>query len=106
MITAGAGLNVSTGYFLSIWNVDCYTSVSTGQEVCDNGDKQNAYATLDLNLRYTAPAGNWFVEAYGTNVTGTTFATFNRRNSADDVTGYAFNARTQYGLRAGFSFGG
>ena len=106
VITAGAGLNVSTGYFLSIWNVDCYTSVSTGQEVCDNGDKQDAYATLDLNLRYTAPAGNWFVEAYGTNVTGTTFATFNRRNSADDVTGYAFNARTQYGLRAGFSFGG
>ena len=104
VLTLGASVNFSTSYFLSIWNVDCYESVATGEEVCDNGDKQDAYVTVDVNVRYTSPLQNWYVEAYGTNVTDTRFATFNRRNSADGVTGYAFNARAQFGGRMGWNF--
>ena len=103
-LTAAAAANVSSAYALSVWNVDCYTSVATGEEVCDNGDTQPAYATLDLNLRYTSPYSRWFLEAYGTNVTGTTYATFVRRQGADGVSGYAFNAPLQAGLRLGAGF--
>ena len=104
VLSLEAAVNVSTSYFLSIWNVDCYTSVATGAEVCNNGDKQEAYATLDVNVRYTSPFNNWFIEAYGTNITDTAYATFNRRNSADGVTSFAFNARRQVGGRVGWSF--
>jgi hypothetical protein len=38
------------------------------------------------------------VEVYGINLTGTTYATFNHRNGADGVTGYAFNAPRQFGI--------
>ena len=104
VLSLSAALNISTSYFLSIWNVDCYESIAEGGQVCDNGDKQDAYATLDVNVRYTSPMQNWFLEAYGTNVTDTTYATFNRRNSADGVTGYAFNPRAQFGGRLGYRF--
>ena len=104
VLTASAAANFSSSYFLSVWNVDCYTSVATGQEVCDNGDKQNAYATVDLNVRYTAPRNSWYVEGYGTNITGTTYATFVRRQGADGVAGFAVNERTQAGVRLGATF--
>ena len=104
ILSFNAALNVSSSYFLSIWNVDCYESIASGEQVCNNGDKQNAYATLDVNVRYTSPLQNWFAEAYGTNITDTTYATFNRRNSADGVTGYAFNPRAQFGGRLGYRF--
>lgn len=104
VLTPGASLNISSDYFLSIWNVGCYQSISLGREVCDNGDLQDAYATLDLNLRYTAPYDRLYVEGYATNVTDTAYATFNRRNSADGVTSYAFNPPRQVGARMGLRF--
>jgi hypothetical protein len=103
-LTAQAFVNVSSSYYLSIWNVDCYTSTATGEQVCDNGDKQEAYATVDVNLRYNSELSDWFLEAYGTNLTGTTYATFNHRSGADGVTGYAFNAPRQFGVRGGFTW--
>ncbi|MEO1339103.1 MAG: hypothetical protein AAFV29_25895, partial [Myxococcota bacterium] len=104
VLSLNASVNISTSYFLSIWNVDCYESIAQGGQVCNNGDKQDAYATVDLNVRYTSAYENWFFEAYGTNITDTTYATFNRRNSADGVTGYAFNPRAQFGGRLGYRF--
>ncbi len=103
-LTPSGFFNFSSGYYLSIWNVDCYTSVSTGEEVCDNGDKQEPYVTLDLNLRYLSPMQDWFIEGFATNVTGTQYATFNRRKADDDVTGYAFNPRRSWGVRAGYNW--
>ncbi len=104
-ITPWAQVNYSSSYFLSLWNVDCYASIAAGgAQICSNGDKQKAYATVDLSLRYAPGDKTWYAEAYGTNVTGETYATFNRRNGNDFVTGYAFNAPAFYGVRAGVYF--
>ena len=102
LLTGSAAVNFSSEYALSVWNVGCYNSIGlNGAEVCDNGDIQPAYATVDVNVRYTSPYGRWYLEGYGTNVTGTTYATFVRRQGADGVSGYAFNAPLQAGLRMG-----
>ena len=103
VLTPSLGVNVSSPYFLSIWNVNCYTDLN-GREICNNGDRQKAYATLDLNLRYTAPYSAFYLEGYATNVTNTAYATFNRRNSGDGVTSFAFNPRRQVGARLGVRF--
>jgi len=104
MVTAWGQVNYSASYFLSLWNVGCYASIATNGQVCDNGDKQKAYATVDLSLRYTPEGKKWYAEAYGTNVTDTSYATFNRRNGNDFVTGYAFSPPAFYGVRAGVYF--
>ena len=103
VLTPGASINVSSPYFLSIWNVDCYTDIN-GRERCDNGDRVSAYATVDLNLRFTAPYDAFYVEGYATNVTNTTYATFIRRQNGDGVSSYAFNPRRQVGARLGLRF--
>lgn len=104
-ITTHAGLVYNSSYWLSVWNVDCYDSIRLGTEVCDNGDKQDAFATLDLRLRYDSPNQNYYVELYGQNVTGTTYATNAMRPTNEDyVTPYAFNTPAMWGVRAGFSW--
>lgn len=102
-ITAGANMNYSSSYWLSVWNVDCYTTTS-GNEECNNGDQQKDYATLDLNVRYTPSSENWYAEAYGLNVTDEAYATFARRDGGDAVTTYAFSAPAQFGVRFGWHF--
>lgn len=104
VLTAWGQVNASSPYYLTLFNVRCYQSIAAGKQVCDNGDYQKAYATLDVSLRYTSADKSSYVEAYGYNVTGTSYATFNRRNGNDYVTSYAYNARPTYGVRAGFNF--
>ncbi len=105
LITAGIDFSYSGDYWLSVWNTDCYTSVRLGTEVCNNGDKQEAYELVDLRLRYTGPGGKFWLEGFATNVTGTKYATGSIRPSNEDsVTPYAFNAPRMYGVRTGFNF--
>jgi len=104
-ITAGAELTYNSAYWLSLWNTGCYQSIRLGREVCDNGDKQKAYTTLDLRARYTHPGGRFFVEAYGRNVTDEVFATGNMRPSTDEsVTPYSFNTPRMFGVRLATSW--
>lgn len=105
VLSLESSLNFQSDYFLSIWNLDCYQSNAPGNpEVCDNGDRQEAYATLDLNVRYVSPYDRLYIEGYGTNITDTVFATFNRRQNGDGVTTYAFNPRREVGVRMGVRF--
>jgi hypothetical protein len=96
--------NISSSYYLTMWNVECYTSAHTGEQVCDNGDLQDAYFTLDANLTYNAPFADWYVELFGNNLTDTRIANSSRRNGADEVVNYAFNARRHMGVRAGYKW--
>lgn len=104
-ITAGGDVTYNSSYWLSIWNTDCYQSIRLQRQVCNNGDKQKPYATLDLRARYTPPGGRYYVEAYGRNVTNTIYASGNMRPSTDEsVTPFSFNPPAMYGVRVGASF--
>jgi iron complex outermembrane receptor protein len=70
-------------------------------------DKRDDYATVDMTLRYTSADGNWFVEAFGYNVTDERVQTY----LADPGTSpgrplFAWNAPRSYGMRFAYSFAG
>jgi hypothetical protein len=94
----------SSDYWLSIWNVGCYESVRTQEQVCGNGDKVEAWTTVDLNLRWTSPKANWYMEGFVTNATDEVYKTSIRRQTNDFVSGFAYNLPRMYGVRAGFEF--
>ncbi len=105
VITAGVDLTYNSDYWLSIWNVDCYESIRLGTQVCDNGDKQDAFTLLDLRLRYTNLKHNFYVEGFVYNATDEIYATGNLRpTSEESVTPFTFNAPRLWGARAGVYF--
>lgn len=102
MVTLGGTVVYNSSYWLSIWNTGCYESVRLGTQVCDNSDRQDGYATVDLRARYTSPDDTYFVETFVTNVTNTTYATGNMRpTNEDNVTPFSFNMPRMWGVRAG-----
>ena len=67
----------------------------------DSLTEQDSYTKLDLNLTYTSAQGNWFVSAYGKNVTDEDVMV-----SATVLTGASggFAAPRTYGVRAGMNW--
>ena len=63
--------------------------------------KQDSYTKLDLNLTYTSAQGNWFVSAYGKNVTDEEVMVSTTITSG--ATG-GFAAPRTYGVRAGMNW--
>jgi iron complex outermembrane receptor protein len=63
--------------------------------------EQEAYTKVDLNLTYTSPQGDWFVSAYGKNVTDeeVMVSLFNI-----GIATAGFAAPRTYGVRAGYSW--
>lgn len=103
-VTTGIEGTYGSSYWLSIWNLDCYQSVHLNREVCDKGDRQGGYATLDLSARYTPDGGKYFVEAYGRNVTNTIYATNVMRAAGDQVAPMNFNTPAFFGVRVQANF--
>jgi iron complex outermembrane receptor protein len=67
----------------------------------DSLSQQDSYTKLDLNLTYHSPRGNWFVEAYGKNVTDEDVMVSTTVTSG--ATG-GFAAPRTYGVRAGMNW--
>jgi iron complex outermembrane receptor protein len=67
----------------------------------DSLTEQDSYTKLDLNLTYRSAQGNWFVSAYGKNVTDEDVMV-----SATVLTGASggFAAPRTYGVRAGMNW--
>jgi iron complex outermembrane receptor protein len=69
-------------------------------------DKRDAFATVDMTLRYTSAKGNWWVEAFGYNVTDERFQTYLSDWNAAGVPLFAWNAPRSYGMRFAYSMEG
>ena len=67
----------------------------------DSLSQQDSYTKLDLNLTYKSPRGNWFVSAYGKNVTDEDVMVSTTVTSG--ATG-GFAAPRTYGVRAGMNW--
>jgi iron complex outermembrane receptor protein len=67
----------------------------------DSLSQQDSYTKLDLNLTYNSPTGNWFVSAYGKNVTDEEVMVSTTVTSG--ATG-GFAAPRTYGVRAGMNW--
>jgi iron complex outermembrane receptor protein len=65
-------------------------------------DAQDSWATVDLNLRYNSPEGNWYAELYGTNVTDELVAT--RIDQFGGSVTNNYNEPRMWGGRFGFIF--
>ncbi|MBT4519316.1 MAG: TonB-dependent receptor [Halieaceae bacterium] len=63
--------------------------------------EQESYTKVDLNLTYTSPQGNWFVSAYGKNVTDEEVMV---SISLLGVATAGFAAPRTYGVRAGYNW--
>ncbi len=63
--------------------------------------EQQAYMKVDLNLVYTSPEGNWFVSAYGKNVTDEDVMVSISLVGAATA---GFAAPRTYGVRAGYNW--
>jgi iron complex outermembrane receptor protein len=65
-------------------------------------DAQDSWATVDLNLRYNSPEGNWYAELYGTNITDELVAT--RIDQFGGSVTNNYNEPRMWGGRFGFIF--
>ena len=66
-------------------------------------DKREAYTTVDLSLKYTAPDEVWFVEAFVQNATDERFQTFYVGGPSPDVPMFTWNAPRMMGIRAAWN---
>ena len=66
-------------------------------------DVREAYATVDLSLKYTSPDESWFVEAFAYNVTNERFQTFLVNGPSPDVPMFTWNQPRVFGIRAAWS---
>jgi iron complex outermembrane receptor protein len=66
-------------------------------------DKREAYTTVDLSLKYTAPDEVWFVEAFVQNATDERFQTYFVGGPSPDVPMFTWNAPRMMGIRAAWN---
>jgi iron complex outermembrane receptor protein len=89
------------------WEDEVHMTEGNFDDLEEFSDKRDDYATVDMTLRYTSADGNWFVEAFGYNVTDERVQTY----LADPGTApgrplFAWNAPRSYGMRFTYSFAG
>lgn len=66
-------------------------------------DEQDAFATVDFNLRYTSADEKWYAEVWATNITDEEIKTYARGFGGNSYM-YAWKAPTLWGMRLGYSF--
>ncbi|MDG1390068.1 MAG: TonB-dependent receptor [Halioglobus sp.] len=114
---SGNELNKAPGWTATVgyrheWNLGDKGSVAAGGLVYfvddhyltfrnEDVSEQEAYTKVDLNLMYTSPQGNWFVSAYGKNLTDEEVMV-SLSNIGIATAGFA--APRTYGVRAGYSW--
>jgi iron complex outermembrane receptor protein len=84
---------VSFLYSSSYYTTDFNTSL----------DKQNAYGQFDLALRWTEPAGKFYIEGFGDNV-GNKAVLYSAVVGRDERIQVSYGPPAVYGLRAGMKF--
>jgi iron complex outermembrane receptor protein len=114
---SGNELNKAPGWTATVgyrheWNLGDKGSVAAGGLVYfvddhyltfrnEDVSEQEAYTKVDLNLMYTSPQGNWFVSAYGKNLTDEEVMV-SLSNIGIATAGFA--APRTYGVRTGYSW--
>lgn len=66
-------------------------------------DKRDAFATLDLSVKYSSPDDVWFVEAFVYNVTDERFPTYFVDSNQPDVPLFTWNEPRTWGVRAAYN---
>lgn len=99
--------NFDSGYSLvpwvSVrWQDDMYFTVRN-LDNANIGDYQEAYTSVDANLRFSAPDAQWYVEAYGSNLTDNSVKSWMGNDQSDYVLA-SYNPPRQYGLRMKYNF--
>jgi len=88
-------------YYLRPFNLDKTVDFDTGQLTERYTDREDAYTTVDLNVRYTSADERWYLEVYGKNLTDERIK--NRFAETEGVLKGVYNPPKSYGLRVGFS---
>jgi iron complex outermembrane receptor protein len=88
------------------WEDETHMSEGNFDDLDEFSDKREDFATLDMTLRYTSSEGNWFVEAFGYNVTDERFQTYLSDQGDAGRPLFAWNRPRSYGLRFAYSFAG
>ncbi len=88
------------------WEDETHMSEGNFDDLEEFSDKREDFATLDMTLRYTSADGNWFVEAFGYNVTDERFQTYLSDQAGAGRPLFAWNRPRSYGLRFAYSFAG
>ncbi len=88
------------------WEDDTHMSEGNFDDLEEFSDKRESFATQDMTLRYTSSDGNWFVEAFGYNVTDERFQTYLSDQAGAGRPLFAWNAPRSYGLRFAYSLAG
>ena len=82
---------------------DTHMTEGNFDAIASLSDKREAYATVDLSLKYTSPDENWYVEAFVYNATDERFQTFYVSGPSPDVPLFTWNQPRAYGIRAAWS---
>lgn len=88
-------------YYLRPFNLNKAVDFDTGKLTARYTDREDAYTTVDANVRYTSADERWYLELYGKNLTDERIK--NRFAEAEGVLKGAYNPPKSYGLRLGFS---
>ena len=88
------------------WEDDTHMTDGNFDDLEEFSDKREDFATLDMTLRYTSAEGNWFVEAFGYNVTDERFQTYLSDQAGAGKPLFAWTRPRSYGLRFAYNFAG
>jgi len=88
------------------WQDETHMTEGNFDALKEYSDKRDDFATVDMTLRYTSAKGNWWVEAFGYNVTDERFQTYLSDWNGASAPLFAWNAPRSYGVRFAYSMDG
>jgi len=93
---------LNNGFFMPAFTASYSSSYSTS-DIDYNFGEQDSYVKLDVRLRYTPEEENWYIEAFGRNITDE--ETINRTvRFGQNAIVRNFDNPATYGVRFGFNF--